>query len=298
MRLSRLWAIGLLTAAALLPTARAGDELALRWSSEAGAKPTFRGVLNKDAAGMGAGGMMYPAPGLVGLFAAVLTHAAVSSSAQSAEMRKLQATADEVLTPYAAVLESFAVDELLAQTRASLTPQGLAVRPGWVNANLELTPVFLMTQDRRALLLDVVAQFNDGTTGRPRQLGMRVVSDPRALPADGHDDWASTEGTLKKVCIDLLARAVRHMLESVDPDRPTPAASVERTVRFFEGGAQRMERSKVLEQRCGRALLQTLSGTLMSVPLSTVAALDAECSVAALHAPVAPTSPVAAVAGP
>jgi len=287
MKRAGLLAAGLLMVGVLLPSARADDELALRWSAQAGAKPTFRGVLNKDGAGMGAGGMLYPAPGLVGLFAAVLAHAAVNSSVQSAEMRKLQEKADEVLKPYSGALDAIAVDDLLTQTRVALAPQGLAVRPGWVNANLELTPVFLMTQDRRAVLLDVAAQFHDGTSGRPRQLGMRVVSDPRAHPAEGQDDWASHEGALKKVCIELLARAVRHMLDSVDPARPAPAPAAERTVRFTEGGALRMERSKVLEQRCGRALLLTLSDTLMSVPLSNVAALDAECNAAAVPAPLA-----------
>lgn len=296
---ARLLAAGLLMAAALLPSARADDELALRWSTQAGAKATFRGVLNKDGAGMGAGGMLYPAPGLVGLFAAVLTHAAVNSSVQSAEMRRLQEKADEILRPYSVALDGMVADDLLASTRAALAPQSLAVRPGWVNANLELTPVFLMTQDRRAVLLDVAAQFNDGTTGRPRQLGMRVVSDPRGQLADGQDDWASNEGALKKVCVELLARAVRHMLDSVDPTRPAPAPGAERTVRFTEGGALRMERSKVLEQRCGRALLLTLSDTLMSVPLSN-AVLDAECLPADASAPVAtaaPTSTPVTVAG-
>jgi hypothetical protein len=292
-----LLAAGLLMAAALLPAAQAEDELTLRWSDQSGAKPMFRGVLNKDGAGMGAGAMLYPAPGLAGLFAAVLTHAAVNSSVQSAEMRKLQAAADEVLKRYAPALDAMAADDLLAQTRAALAPHGLAVRPGWVNANLELTPVFLMTQDRRAVLLDVAAQFNDGTTGRPRQLGMRVVSDPRGQQAEGQDDWASDESALKKVCVELLTRAVRHMLDSVDPARPAPTASAERTVRFAEGGALRMERSKVLEQRCGRALLLTLSDTLMSVPLVNVAVPDAECGVATAPAQVPAPAPVAVVAG-
>lgn len=296
MKPGRLLAAGLLMAAVLSPSARAADELVLRWSTQAGKKPTFRGVLNKDSAGMGAGGMLYPAPGLVGLFAAVLAHAAVNSSVQSAEMRKLQDQADEVLKPYSTALDGIAVDDLLVQTRTALAPQSLNVRPGWVNANLELTPVFLMTQDRRAVLLDVAAQFNDGTSGKPRQLGMRVVSDPRGQVADGQDDWASREGALKKVCVDLLARAVRHMLDSVDPARPATAPATERTVRFSEGGALRMERSKVLEQRCGRALLLTLSDTLMSVPLSN-AAPDAECAPAVTQEPVAAVA-VAGTAAP
>ncbi len=273
----RLAALAAMACGAVLaaPLARA-DELVLRWSEAAPARPVFRGVLNKDAAGMNAGGMLYQAPNAAGLLAAVLAHALVSSTAQSAEMRKLQARADEVLQPYSASLDALASDDLLAQTRAALGTQGLAVRPGWVNPNLELTPVFLVTQDRRAVMLDLAAHFHDGSGARPRPMGVRVVSDPRGQLVEGQDDWATSPDGLRKVCVELLARAVRHLLDHADPSRSAPTA-LERTVRFQEGGALRMERSRVLEQRCGRALLLTLSDTLLSVPLAA-GAPDAECT--------------------
>lgn len=290
--MSRLGPLGAALLAGLLfmPAAQAED-LAVRWSAQAGSRPVFRGVLNKDGAGMGAGGMLYQAPNAAGLFAAVLAHALVSSSAQSIEMRRLQDRADEVLLPYAPVLDGLGADELLADARAVLAPQELAARPGWVNPNLELTPVFLMTQDRRAMLLDLAAQFHDGTSGRPRQIGLRVVSDPRGQPADGQDEWASRPDALRKLCVELLSRAVRHLLAHVDPARAAPEVSAERTVRFMEGGVMRMERSRVLEQHCGRALLLTLSDTLMSVPLSAAVA-ETGC----VAAPVGPPriAPVAA----
>ena len=50
-----------------------------------------------------------------------------------------------------------------------------------------------------------------------------------------------------------------------------------------------MERSRVLEQRCGRALLLTLSDTLMSVPLAQAAALDPDCVAPAPPAPLVAT---------
>lgn len=259
-----------------MPAARA-DELVLRWSDSAPARPVFRGVLNKDAAGMSAGSLLYQAPNAAGLLAAVLAHALVSSTAQSAEMRKLQARADEVLQPYSASLEALAAEDLLALTRSALGSHGLAARPGWVNANLELMPVFLVTQDRRAVLLDLSAHFHDGTGASPRPMGVRVVSDPRGQPVDGQDDWASRPDALRKVCVELLARAVRHLLDHADPSRAAQAAARERTVRFQEGGALRMERSRVLEQRCGRALLLTLSDTLLSVPLPA-GTPDTECA--------------------
>ncbi|WP_331175253.1 hypothetical protein [Roseateles sp.] len=281
MKRRRALASGLLLAGALRPDARAGDELLLRWSPQMGPRATFRGVLNKDSAGMGAGQFLYPAPNVAGFFAAILAHAAVNSAARDAQMLKLQTNADRVLEPYSAAIDGLAADDLLTRTRTALLPQGLVIRRGWVNANLELTPIFLMTQDRRAVLLDVAAQFHDGASGAPRQLGMRVVSTPRGTFSAEEDEWANAEGhALKQVCVDLLTLAVRHMLDHVDPDRAPAATSVERTVRFAEGGTQRMERSRVLEQHCGRALLLTLSNTLMSVPLLHPPAPGQECPAA------------------
>ncbi|UUZ52375.1 hypothetical protein LP419_22905 [Massilia sp. H-1] len=39
-----------------------------------------------------------------------------------------------------------------------------------------------------------------------------------------------------------------------------------KTVRFTEGGAERMERAQVLSEKCGQIVLRTLRGNLMSVP--------------------------------
>jgi hypothetical protein len=254
----------------------------LRWAAGMADRPVFRGVLNKDNAGTHQGNVMYPGvAGLAGLFVGVLTHAAVSSSVQEAQMKRLQTQADAVLQPYSQALQALSSEELLQLTRAELAQQGLL--PGDGRSSLEVLPVFLMTQDRRAVLMDVVAQFNDGIS--TRTLGMRVVSDPRTLVQD-KDDWAAADGSgLRRVSVSLLTRAVRHLLVHFGDTSPVAEPRVERTVRFAEGGAQRMERAAVLEQRCGRALLRTLSETLMSVPLSHMPPAEPGCEGATLAAP-------------
>ena len=289
------WALVLLGAAGIAGAQARADAANLRWAGEVAERPEFHGVLNKDGAGMGGGQILYPGgAGLAGLFVAVLTHAAVNSSVQSAQMKSLQTTADAVLQPYAPALQALSSDDLLMRTReeVSLPP----------NASLELRPVFLMTQDRRALLMDVVAQYSDSSGAPASTLGMRVVSDPRAPPQDS-DDWADADGSgLRRVSVALLTRAVQHLVEHFGSARrageaDAPAA-VERTVRFTEGGAQRMERAVVLAQRCGRALLRTLSNTLMSVPLSQAAPTEAGCEVAPAATPVPAPAAAASAATP
>ncbi|MGM9482578.1 hypothetical protein ACS5PN_15405 [Roseateles sp. NT4] len=269
------------------------DAANLRWSVGVAQQPEFHGVLNKDGAGMKGGQILYPGgAGLAGLFVAVLTHAAINSSVQTAEMKRLQDKADAVLVPYAQALQSLSTDDLMMRTQEEVSQRG------WLpaNASLELRPVFLMTQDRRAVLMDVAAQFNDGSGAPTSTLGMRVVSDPRAVTQEA-DDWAEADGYgLRRVCVALLTRAVQHLIGHLGNanragDANAPAAA-ERTVRFVEGGAQRMERATVLEQRCGRALLRTLSNTLMSVPLAATTSADAGCETtpAAAPAPAATAS--------
>lgn len=274
------------------------DAQNLRWAGDVAQRPEFHGVLNKDGAGMSGGQILYPGgAGLVGLFAAVLTHAAVNSSVQSAEMKRLQTKADAVLLPYEQALQSLSSDDLLLRTREEVAQRGLLPAA----ASLELRPVFLMTQDRRAVLMDVVAQFSDGSGAPASTLGMRVVSDPRTIQET--DEWAEADGSgLRRVGVALLTRAVQHLVQHFNGPRRADEANapVERTVRFVQGGSQRMERAAVLEQRCGRALLRTLSNTLMSVPLAQAAPVDAGCE-AAPAVPVAtsgsPPPPQPAAAG-
>lgn len=287
------WALALACAAGLAQAQGAPDAANLRWAADMTERPEFRGVLNKDSAGMGQGQMMYPGgAGLAGLLVGVLTHAAVNSSVQSAEMKRLQAKADAVLVPYSGALQALSSDELLLRTREELALRGWL--PG--KASLELRPVFLMTQDRRAVLMDVVAQFSDGSGAPASTVGMRIVSDPRAAVPEA-DDWAEADGSgLRRVSVGLLARAVQHLTDHFGRpgqagDANAPAA-VERTVRFVEGGSQRMERAAVLQQRCGRALLRTLSNTLMSVPLASAAPAEAGCEVV----PATPVAPAPAAA--
>jgi hypothetical protein len=50
-----------------------------------------------------------------------------------------------------------------------------------------------------------------------------------------------------------------------------------RTVRYQEGGAEKIERAQVLEQQCGRTVLRTLRGWLLSVPAQVEAASATRC---------------------
>jgi len=231
---------------------------------------SFRGVADFNHAGVKQSAMLYPAPNLIGMLAAVATHAALVKSSRNSEKEKIQAQADKVLEPYKGILAAFSYDDLRQRLPAFVENDGDkpplqddALQKGaWLVVS---TPVFSMTQDRSAIVLDnTVAMFAPGQLERPAYTNVvRVVSDPRAH-AGSPDAWAADGNALK----DESARLFADSFDVVFRDAQINSAEAPyKTVRYTEGDAERMERGQLLAQVCGRAVLKTLRGTLMSVPV-------------------------------
>ncbi|MBC7956975.1 MAG: hypothetical protein H7Y33_14035, partial [Cytophagales bacterium] len=122
-------------------------------------KVVYRGIVSFDKASIGGMGILYPAPNLIGLFAAVLTHGLIADSAQEKKKAQIREEADKVLLPYQPVLEKIAQGPLVEQALAKTTRGGAkkllgaaeTAQGAWV---IETAPVFSLTQDERALVLD------------------------------------------------------------------------------------------------------------------------------------------------
>ncbi|MBH9579023.1 hypothetical protein [Inhella proteolytica] len=266
----------------------------LKWSDKLEPRIPFRGLVNRDAEGSGPGAMMYPAPSAAGFLVAILTHAAINESVQSSQRAKAQLQADKVLDDYRGVLDALTPERLMERTRSRIKdmpdPLFASLREATEDTawTLELLPLFSMTQDKRALILDAAVQVRGrGTETRRRQLGMRVVSSPLS-EADVGKAWLDDEGqALHAQAANLLAEAVQTLAQELSGHWADPTVP-QRTLRFPEGGRERIERAQLLKRDCRRALLRTLKGELLSVPVGS-GALSAECG------PVAPT-PVSAQA--
>jgi hypothetical protein len=248
-------------------------------SAQPEAAVAFRGALNFDKAGGPEGQMMYPAPGVLGLFAAVLTHGAIVESSKTAQKTKLQEEADKVLLPYREALDGFKGGELLQRGAQRLgaggsrwhLQVGVDALADWV---VEIAPVFSLTQDQGAVVLDnAVAIYSVATPTLRYANVIKVVSaatlsdTPEALwGADQAKMLRATSASLLALSLDVaLDEAVR-----------TPAqAGPQRTVRYAEGKVERMERAELLSEQCNRVLMRTLRGWVMSVPSTKAAAADA-----------------------
>ena len=253
----------------------------------------YHGVASFDEAGAGAGSFLYPAPNAVGMLAAVFTHALLVDSAKKDQKDKLQAAADKVLLPYKVVLDKFNYRDLLRRALEKTATGGNAKiieangEPGQ-DIVVESGPIFSLTQDQKAIILDnaIVIHMPGTAPEAAYRNTMRVVSNPRDV-ADPAAFWTANDGEKikdesAKLVGESLAIAFHDAAASADRD-----GIPYRTIRYREGTAEKIERAQVLSNHCDRLLIRTLRGTLMSIPTSQSAPLG---SVADLCRPVA-TSP-------
>ena len=231
----------------------------------------FHGVVNYDQAGSGPGAMMYPAPGPLGLIAAIVTHGVIMASVKSAEKTRLQTDADQVLAPYQSWLKDFQHKELMQKglektlvgDRKHLLEAGAEDPSDWV---IDSTPMFAMTQDRCALILDNVLTIRKpGALGaEPYQATVRVVSQALTVE-DVQAAWSANQGaSLKEESVRLFAQSLD--LGLAEAQKSDLSARAHKTVRYLEGKQEKMERGEVIDDRCGRVVIKTLRGGLMSVP--------------------------------
>lgn len=259
----------LLVSAAVLATggvmAQTAPALCLRGPAEP--VVAFHGLPSFDGAGSGAMPMMYPAPNVAGMLAGVITHGLLMSGGREREKAAIVEVADRVLLPYQADLARFRHDELLTAALAQvhvagsrrLAPAGAAALAG--ETAVDSAPVFYMTQDRRALVLINTISVRPAGAATPVAKMVRVVSAPR--PVDPASGWISGDkNLLREASVAMQARAIDIALA----DHAVPASTPFRTVRYEEGGSERMERAQVIAEQCEQLLMRTLRGEYMAVP--------------------------------
>lgn len=265
------WGLALAT---LLPAAEA-QSLAIRLPATDAIE--VRRVYNTDRGQSGPGNMLY-GPGAVGAIVGLIAHAAVVDGMRESARRRSEADSDRVLQPYRPALDGITNTSLMREAlELANLPQPVQLVPAHDPADadwqMNLAPVFWLTTDERAILLEVaIAVRKPGSPSPLWQNKMWLVS--RKLPdADlsPRDVWIANEGQrLRRTGATLLALAYELSVEQTRQVDIADAglARPQRTHRYWEGGQRRAERAELLARNdCGRALLRNLRGELMSVPL-------------------------------
>ncbi len=302
------WALLLL----LLFAAPAAAQPSLWLKPTAVAQTQWRGMLPTEGSGVASGVLIgpYPVFGVVGLLAAIATHAAISQSVQTSQRQREQEEADKVLDSYRAALQAWpssalwaaAAEQAPAPSSLKLWSDGAAAAAH--EPTVEAQPVFTMAQDEAVLIVDVAVKLVPAA-GAPQQSSVvRVVSSPHDA-ADARVFWSADEARrLKATAAAMLAHAVQlaqqHPLPAAATSAGREAAAVAarpqgrpqdrpqdhsqdqppeppmRTYRYLQGSLERSERAQMLAGDCTRAVLRTLRAGLLSVPLRP--APDGSCT--------------------
>ncbi len=235
----------------------------------------FKGVANFDQAGGQPAPMMYPAFGVAGFLAGVITHGVIVNAISNGKKTAIEEAADKVLLPYQEVLGAYKHSELMQQALAKtlvgqekkLLASGEQLGSGWV---VESVPVFSMTQDQSALVLDntvVIYQPGNGAQAH-YQNTVRVVSRAKEQ-ADLPAFWTAAQGRqLKEECARLMAMSLDIGLGQAQQGG-SPGNAPFKTFRYLEGKNPMMERAQLVGEQCGRSLVKNLRGWLMSIPVGS-----------------------------
>ncbi len=235
----------------------------------------FRGAFNYERAQAGPSPMMYPGGlGVLGFFVGVATHAAIVGGVREKQRSAAEAAGEAALQAYRPVLEGITNSALM---RESLHSSHMAQVPELVSSDakpsvdwlMQIAPVFWFSTDQRAIVLeaDIAVVKGEPAKAKWRQ---RVWLVSRPLPAEDlpSEAWITADGErLKRTTAGLLSMAYELAMSQVLQDDAGDGAAPQRTIRYWEGGLQQIERAQVLAQDdCGRVLIKTLREELMSVP--------------------------------
>lgn len=230
----------------------------------------FHGVISYDTAGSGPAPILYPAPGLAGMLAAIATHAIIANGVQDAEKTRMRDQADQILLPHRPLLGGFKYGELMEDAK-SLVANAPALRvlaagaqPAAGEVLVDSLPMFYMTQDRRALVMENTVSIKAPASAKPYQTVIRVTSPAQGADVSDGFWFADNARQLRQTSAVMLARSLDIALE--DMRGSAANVGVFKTVRFSEGGSERMERAEILSTSCDQLVLRTLRGNLMAVP--------------------------------
>ena len=143
---------------------------------------------------------------------------------------------------------------------------------GWV---LHATPVFYLTQDERELVVKNLIYFHS-TEDPEKIMGRNIieVASKKLSEQEPYSKWVSDDLMMSKAA-NLYALSLNLFIDDV-LSRHKNESEVESTFRYFQGGEKLFERGQLVKQECGRVVVRTLRGWLLSLPYSSLRNSDLE----------------------
>lgn len=243
-------------------------------------KVAFSGAINYDGAGIKNPNIIYPAPNLIGFLAAIATHGVIADSMKDNQKKELHNQANKVLQGYGPLLDNFKYSELATASLDMMTTAGKKRMIDTANQAMpndviiESHPQFFITQDQRAIVLDNPISIQTFGSSMLYRTQVRVVSPDIGQDAPGKA-WTDDQGRkLKSESEQLFAASLDMALNAMGTTGKEEGAY--KTIRFQEGGSERMERGQLIREDCNNIIFKSLRGHLMSVPQKNGNCADAK----------------------
>lgn len=213
----------------------------------------------------------YPGPNAAVFIGAVLVHGAVAESQRATQRDRLRRQAEVAATLEREAMGKLRMGELLRraleqlpwQAGKKLLAEATFPAGAWT---VSVLPRYAVSADRLALILDgEVALVPPGQLpSSAHVVQVRVVSRPRSQE-EARRLWEDGGTQAHAEAVSMLVHALDLALR-----RPAtaPADVPFRTLRYTEGAALKMERAQPELQACGRHVMRTLRGWLLSAPTS------------------------------
>lgn len=233
---------------------------------------TFHGTVSFDNAGASSAQILYPAPNVGGMVAAVLTHGLLVESSKRSQKEKLQQDADGILLPYQSILAEFALADLFQRSLPKMETPGSKVlleadQPSETNLRIETKPSFLLTQDQSSIILsNEIMVFGANAPSTPLYKGSIKVVSKAKEEKDIEAFWKENKGEqFKEQSAGLFANSLDIAMREISNNDSSLSAPY-KTIRYREGMSEKFERGQLIADNCQQIVIKTLRGTILSVP--------------------------------
>ena len=234
----------------------------------------FFGVLKTETGRTGAALVYQGGAGLAGLFAQVLTHAAIENAAQQEALKKAQEEADVVLAGYTELISKNTQRMLISHSIKHLNISRPAISIISPTENmvlaekqliLESLPVFYMSQDQQSLVLDhqLKAYYKHQPDAVIYQNMAKAISKKQAVD-ENLNRWKANNGELFiQTTKNLHLSSLQILLE--DMYKSLVSQGKDATHKYYIGNKKHYVRGKVLLSNCKHTAIRNLKGNILVI---------------------------------
>lgn len=223
----------------------------------------FRGIYDANNS-VGNIPIMYSgAAGIGGFFAQVMTHAAMSSSAQNSKLSAQQLEANKKLVPLQNILTDFKEISLIHKNEHYVfLERGSEIDQIFIESN----PIFYLSQDLSCITLKHKIQaFQPKSKKAFYQNMIEVIS--AVLPIDNSYTFLKENNgeQLKAITTKLYQESLSLAVSDLKGQYNT-IGSTQKSFRFYQGGKLRIERGSNLYNGENKNIIRNLRGWIISYP--------------------------------